>query len=90
MGHDQIEGLAKELADEFRAKCIATSALEVACRELLIIKRENIILRRIADRCVTTQSAGYVRRKPGVPAKMSKHDLPDPITDEWVKSGKEV
>ena len=88
MGHDQIEALAKELADEFRAKCVASSPLEVACRELLHYMRDNIKLRAMVDGHVSSQSAGYVRRKPGVPAKMSKPDLPDPVTDTWIETGR--
>lgn len=77
-----ITQMAKDLANEFRKRNPEDWALHEACEELLILQKRL----RDAER---RQSAGYMRRSPSHRSRQVKPQLEDPVTDEWITTGRE-
>jgi len=76
-----ITQMAKELADEFRKRHPEDWALHEACEELLILQKKLMAAER-------RQSAGYLRRDPEHRSRQPKPQLQDPVSDEWIATGR--
>ena len=77
-----ITQMAAELANEFRKRHPEDYALHEACEELLILQKKLMDAER-------RQSSGYLRRSPEHRSRQPKPVLADPVSDEWIATGKE-
>lgn len=93
MGHmdnQEIENIAADLAHQYVVQKGSVHALQEACKETLFhITRANY-WEKMARELMDKQSSGYIRRGPVKVAKEPRiDDVPNPLTDDWITSGKE-
>ena len=79
---------ARNLNDAFFMR-YGHNAPIAACYELLLWKDRAAAAERRADEIMRQVSAGYARLHPSHPARQPKPQLPDPVTDDWIATGKE-
>ncbi len=64
-------------------------ALTKACNDIVLLHRK---IWALEDRLLAyqrDQSAGYKRRRPDHPARAILSDILEPVTDDWIATGKE-
>lgn len=64
-------------------------ALTKACNDIAILHRRLWSLEQRLLASKREQSAGYKRRRPDHPARAIKKDPPEPVTDDWIATGRE-
>jgi hypothetical protein len=85
-----LNPLADELVELFYVKAGHANAPQAMAQELIQANLKIMHLERLLRREERKVSAGYVRRHPEHRARKPKPQLADPITDDWVRTGKEA
>ena len=81
---------AAELHEIFVIRDGHLNAPQAMADELIQAQLRIVALERKLEREERHVSAGYLRRAPSHRSRQIKPQLPDPICDSWIKTGKDA
>jgi hypothetical protein len=64
-------------------------ALSKACNDIVLLHKRIWALEDKLLAYQRDQSAGYKRRRPDHPARAIMSDISEPVTDDWIATGRE-
>ena len=85
-----LNPLANELVEVFVVRYGYSNAPQAMADELIQAQLRISALERKLEKEERKVSAGYVRRDPGHRSRQLKPPMPDPVTDDWIATGKEA
>lgn len=85
-----LNPIADELVEQFNIRFGYSSAPQAMAQELIQANMKIMDLERQLRREERKVSAGYVRRSPDHRARKPKPQLADPVTDDWIQTGREA
>lgn len=87
----RISPVAVEIRNELIVKSASVDdALTRACHDIYVREMQIAGLERELRREERKVSAGYVRRDPGHRSRQPKPPPANPVTDDWIATGKEA
>jgi hypothetical protein len=85
-----LNPLANELVEVFVVRYGYSNAPKAMADELIQAQLRISALERKLEKEERKVSAGYVRRDPGHRSRQPKPQIADPVTDDWIATGKEA
>jgi hypothetical protein len=85
-----LNPFANELVEQFNIRYGYSTAPQAMAQELIQANLKIMDLEKQLRREERKVSAGYVRRDPGHRSRQLKPPMPDPVTDDWIATGKEA
>jgi hypothetical protein len=85
-----LNPLAAELHEVFTIRYGHVNAPKAMADELIQAQLRIVALERKLEREERNVSAGYLRRSPSHRARQPKPPLADPVSDDWIATGKEA